>query len=89
MTAINGQIQLTLEALGFAAEEFAGRRLGLAAAGAWSERATDQIVRLNHDAVIAEWTLNEDGDGVCEIPDALETRQALLRPVIGLIEDDQ
>lgn len=62
---------------------------GSASAGAWSEQATDQIVRLNHDAVIAEWTLNEDGDGVCEIPDALETRQALLHPVIGLIEDDE
>jgi len=89
MTAVNGQIQLTLEALGFASEEFAGRRLGLASAGAWSEQATDQIVQLSPDAVIAEWALNEDGDGACEILDSLETRQALLHPVIGLIEDDE
>ena len=88
MTAVNGQIQLMLEALGFASDEFAGRRLGLAAAGAWSEQVTNQIVRLNRDAVIAEWTLNEDGDGACEIPDSLETRHAWLQPVIGLIEDD-
>lgn len=88
MTAANGRIQLTLEALGFASEEFAGQRLGLASAGTWFEQAMDQIVRLNADAVIAELTLNEDGDGACEIPDALETRQALLQPVIGLIEDD-
>lgn len=87
LSAANGMIQITLEALGFASEEFAGQRLGLASAGAWSEQAMDQIVRLNPDAVIAELTLNEDGDGACEIPDALETRQALLQPVIGLIED--
>ncbi len=89
VTAENGMIRLALEALSFASDEFANRRLGLVAAGAWSGQVTDQIMRLKRDAVIAEWTLNEDSDGVCEIPDALETRQALLQPVLGLIEDDE
>ncbi|MCP5420168.1 MAG: hypothetical protein H6969_06720 [Gammaproteobacteria bacterium] len=89
ITAVSGMLQLTIEALGFASEEFAGRRLALAAAGAWSEQAMEQNVQLRRDAVIAEWTLNEDGDGECKIPDSLETRQALLRPVIGLVEDNE
>lgn len=85
----NSKIQLTLEALGFASDEFAGRRLGLASADTYPEQTTDKIVHLHSENLIAQFALNEDGDGACEIPDSLETRQALFQPVIGLIEDDE
>ena len=88
IAAVAGELRLTLEALGFAADDFAHRRLGVAATSACPASAMEQIVPLGSDAVIAQFTLNADGDGVCTLPDTPENRRVLLQPVIGLIEDD-
>lgn len=67
------QVALTVEALGFASDEFAGRLVGIASAGA--------------DAPVAVIQLDADGEGTVRLPDAPELRRALLKPVIGLIEE--
>jgi hypothetical protein len=66
------QIVITVQALGPAADYFAGRTIGLAGSGA--------------DAPLAVLQLDEDGDGRVRLQDTPELRQALLKPVIGLIE---
>ncbi len=68
------KITIKVETLGFAADKFANRAIGIAIA----PRA---------DAVIAVINLNEDGDGDCTIDDQLEVRKTLLRPSIGLFEE--
>jgi hypothetical protein len=67
------EIVIALQALGHAADEFAERRIGLAGSGA--------------AAPLAVLQLDGDGDGRVRLPDTPELRQALLKPVIGLIED--
>jgi hypothetical protein len=68
------QVLVEIQALGLAADEFAGRTIGLAPA----DGAPDPV------AVIE---LDEDGDGRVRLPDSPELRVALLKPVIGVIED--
>jgi hypothetical protein len=70
---VGAQIVITVQALGPAADDFAGRTIGLAGSGA--------------AAPLAVLQLDGDGDGRVHLPDTPELRQALLRPVIGLIED--
>jgi hypothetical protein len=79
-------VEITLEALGFAAEEFAHCRLGLAPTGAWYAPEQTGAVTLPRADVVAVIDLNEDGDGQCLIEDSVSLRRALLSPVIGLIE---
>lgn len=67
------QVVVALEALGFAADEFAGRTVGIAPA--------------DGDVPVAVIVLDEDGDGEVRLPDTVELRRALLEPVIGLIEE--
>ena len=68
------QVLLTLQALGLAADEFAGRLVGIASA----EGGGEPVVMLQ---------LDEDGDGSVRLPDSQELRRALLKPVIGVIDE--
>ena len=74
LSAEGDKIRITVEALGGAIEALAGRRLGIAGPGGEEE-------------LVAIVELDEDGDGSAEVDDRPEIRQALLQPVIGLIED--
>jgi hypothetical protein len=74
VTSAGDQVLVEIQALGLAADEFAGRTIGLAPA----DGAPDPV------AVIE---LDEDGDGRVRLPDSPELRVALLKPVIGVIED--
>jgi hypothetical protein len=65
-----GKIVLKIEALGFAADQFAQQSIGIAG-------------EPRVEAVIARIDLNEEGDGFLEVEDQPEVRQALLRPIIG------
>jgi hypothetical protein len=65
---------IRLQALGHAADEFAGRSIGLARAEAGAQP-------------VAVLQLDGDGDGQARLPDSPELRRALLRPVLGLVED--
>lgn len=73
ITAIGDRIDIFIQALGFTADEFAHRTIGLA-------NPSDEN---NPIAVI---TLDHDGDGNCQVKDTPDLRRALLRPVIVLIE---
>lgn len=74
VTSEGDQILIEIQALGLAADEFASRIIGLApAAGA--------------PTPVAVLQLDEDGDGQVRLPDSPELRRALLKPVIGVIED--
>lgn len=81
------RVEITLEALGFAADEFAHCRLGLAPTGAWYVPEQTDAVTLPRTEVVAVIDLNEDGDGQCLLEDSVSLRRALLGPVIGLIEE--
>jgi len=74
VTGEGDQVVIAIQALGLAADEFAGRTVGLAPAAAGAEP-------------IALLALDEDGDGRVRLPDDPALRRALLKPVIGLIED--
>lgn len=67
------QVVLELQALGFTSDQFASRLVGLASA---------------EDGVpVAVVALDEDADGSARLPDTRELRRALLRPVVGLVEE--
>jgi hypothetical protein len=68
------QLLIELQALGHAADEFAGRSVGLASAEPGAEP-------------VAVLQLDSDGDGQARLPDSPALRRALLRPVLGLVED--
>ena len=68
------ELVITLQALGLAADEFAGRTLGLAPAAGNGEP-------------IALIELDADGDGQVRLPDDAALRLVLLQPVIGVVED--
>ncbi len=68
------QVVISVQALGFAADEFGGRSMGLAGAAA-------------RPVPIAVFQLDEDGDGQIRLPDSPDLRRVLLAPVLGLIED--
>jgi hypothetical protein len=69
-----GGIRVGVQALGLAGDLFANRRIGLAGAGGASP--------------LAAIALDGDGDGECRLDDRPDVRRALLRPVIGLIDDE-
>ncbi len=75
VTLEGDQVVLVVQALGLASDEFAGRTMGLAAV------APDQ-------PPIALLQLDEDGDGTVRLPDTTELRQALLKPLLGVVEDN-
>ncbi|HEX6143288.1 MAG TPA: hypothetical protein VFZ01_11245 [Geminicoccaceae bacterium] len=68
------QVVLELQALGFTTDQFAGRLVGLA--------SPDE-----EDVPVAMVALDEDADGSVRLADTPELRRALLRPVIGLVEE--
>jgi hypothetical protein len=68
------QVVIEIQALGLAADDFANKTIGIAPATGGAEPV----------AILA---LDEDGDGRVRLPDDQELRLALLKPVIGLIED--
>lgn len=74
VTSEGDQVVIEVQALGLAADEFAGRLIGLASASGASEP-------------VAVLQLDADGDGQVRLPDAPELRVALLKPVIGVVED--
>ena len=74
MSAGDGWILLELAALGFTADQFSSKTVALAS-------IEDETVP------VALIELDEDGDGTARLPDGPDLRRALLRPVIGLIED--
>jgi hypothetical protein len=74
VTSAGDQVLVEIQALGLAADEFAGRTIGLAPA----DGAPDPVAVLELDA---------DGDGRVRLPDSPELRVALLQPLIGVIED--
>jgi hypothetical protein len=67
------QVVIAVQTLGLAADQFAGKLIGLAAA----EGAEPTVVL----------QLDQDGDGEVRLPDSDELRRALLNPVLGTIED--
>ena len=74
VTSEGDQLLLELQTLGLAADEFAGRTLGLAPAAGTGEP-------------IALIQLDADGDGQVRLPDDAALRVVLLQPVIGVVED--
>jgi hypothetical protein len=75
VTLEGDQVVLTVQALGLASDEFAGRTIGLAAVDA-------------EEPPVALLQLDEDGDGTVRLPDTTALRQALLKPILGLVEDN-
>lgn len=74
ITAQEGQLEIWIETLGLAVDSFANQRLGIT-----GPEGEDELILI--------LTLNEDGEGRCKIDDTETVRQALLHPIIGLIED--
>jgi hypothetical protein len=74
VASLGEELVITLQALGLAADQFAGRTLGLAPAAGSGEP-------------IALIELDADGDGQVRLPDDAALRLVLLQPVIGLVED--
>ena len=74
VTGEGDQVVIEIQALGLAADEFAGKTIGLAPAAGGAEP-------------VALLALDDDGDGRVRLPDDAALRRALLKPVIGLIED--
>jgi hypothetical protein len=74
VTSEGDQVVIEIQALGLAADEFAGKTIGLAPAAGGAEP-------------VALLALDDDGDGRVRLPDDPALRLALLKPVIGLIED--
>lgn len=73
VTAEGGAVVLELQTLGFAADDFANRVVGLAA---------DE-----GEGPVAVVALDDDADGSVRLPDTERLRRALLRPVVGSIEE--
>ncbi len=73
ITVENQSIDIFIQALGFAADEFANCRIGLANPN-------------DDNEPIAVVTLDSDGDGRCQMDDTPGARRALLRPVILLMD---
>ena len=73
VTTLNGRIDIFIQALGFAADEFANCCIGLADPS-------------DENEPIAIMTLDQDGDGNCQITDTPRLRRALLKPVVVLVE---
>lgn len=69
----DGRIVLALQALGYAADDFAHRSVAL-------------VSLEDQEVPVAVLTLDGDGDGEERFPDHSELRRALLRPVIALVE---
>ena len=67
------QVVIAVQTLGLAADQFAGKLIGLAAAD-----AAEPLLVLQ---------LDDDGDGEVRLPDSDDLRRALLNPVLGTIED--
>jgi hypothetical protein len=74
VTSEADQVVIEIQSLGLAADDFANKTIGIAPASGGAEPV----------AILA---LDEDGDGRVRLPDDQELRLALLKPVIGLIED--
>jgi hypothetical protein len=73
-TAEDDGLHVEIQALGMASSDWSGRRMGL------SSSADDQ-------PLLAIFTFDEDGDATVLIDDTPANRQALLRPMIGAIDE--
>jgi hypothetical protein len=74
VTKDGDELVISIQALGQASDLFAGRTLGLQA---------DEPGQMP----VALITLDEDGDGAVRLADRPALRRALLRPLLGVIED--
>jgi hypothetical protein len=74
VTATGDHIDISIQVLGFAADELAHSQIGLA-----DPRDVNEVVAI--------MTLDEDGDGQCKIEDSSRLRRALLKPVIVLLNE--
>lgn len=72
LSSSDGHIHITLQALGFAADEFAHKQMGIST----SDRATP----------LAVIVLDEDGNGTVSIEDSQQAREVLLKPEIRVLE---
>lgn len=73
---VGDDLELTLQALGMAIDEFARSTLVLAASA-------------DADALLAVIQLDERGEGHGVVADTLATRKALLHPILGLLESGE
>ncbi len=73
VTLINNRIEILIQALGFAADQYANCCIGLTEPG-------------DENQIVAEITLDQDGDGSCQVEDTKRLRRALLKPFIVLVE---
>ncbi len=73
VTESNSLVNIVIQALGFAADQFANRSIGL-------------VDPNDETKLIAEIILDQDGDGSCQLDDSQNLRRTLLNPVIVLID---
>lgn len=76
------KLKLTVEALGLASTRYARKVIGIA-----GEIGKDHLGEDSKDHLIALIRLNEDGDGEVTLDNTAIVRQALLRPIIGLADE--
>jgi hypothetical protein len=74
VTPEGDQVVVAVQALGLASDQFANQLIAIAAAG---EETSPAAILL----------LDADGDGETRVPDSPELRRALLRPVIGVLDE--
>jgi hypothetical protein len=74
VTPEGDQVVVAVQALGLASDQFANQLIAIAAAG---EETSPAAILL----------LDVDGDGETRVPDSPELRRALLRPVIGVLDE--
>lgn len=98
----SGKLMLKVTALGFAADTFAHQQIGITSSNTLMTltQANDTVMQLEvrqallnampgliDQASTLIVTLDEEGDGHCEVADQPEIRELLLRPVIGLVTE--
>jgi hypothetical protein len=67
------ELELTVQAVGMAIDELAGKCVGLAADAA-------------PETLVAAVILDQQGEGRCVVADTDAVRQALLHPIVGIVE---
>ena len=73
-TAEEGRLRVEIQALGMASSDWSERRMGLSGSG-------------DQQPLLSVFTFDEDGDAILFIDDTPAHRRALLRPVIGAIDE--
>jgi hypothetical protein len=74
VTPVGDEVVVAVQVLGQAADQFAGQLIAIAGLG-------------SEASPVAVLLLDEDGDGEARIADSLQLRHALLRPLIGVLDE--